>query len=166
MAGFRLSSMAVALDPPRLTTGVGHRERRMGVSVHPVIEREDASWTAFKSAGKPLAKVALDLEKAAKRHGVQPLYHFYSMSREEAIADVLGGDPDDPSSYDETKVPPEAWFEAKAGLKTVSWCSQYVEEHRNRFDEPDLVLNDLREFVRILSQAKSLGLQWHLGQSC
>ena len=137
----------------------------MGVFVYPVIEGEPASWTAFESAGKPLAKVATDLETVAKRHGVQPLYGFYSMSREQAIAEVLGGDPDDPSSYDETKVPTEAWFEAEAGLKTVLWCSQYVEEHRNRFGEPDAILNDLREFERILSLAKSLGLRWHLGQS-
>ena len=61
---------------------------------------------------------------------------------------------------------PPAWFEAEAGLKTVSWCSQYVEEHPSRFNELDLVLHDLREFERILKQAKSLGLRWHLGQSC
>src|SRR4051812_37791448 len=138
----------------------------MGVFVYPVIEGEAANWAQFQSAGKPLAKAALDLEKAAKRHGVQPLYNFYSLSREEAIAEVLGGDPDDPSSFDETKVPTEAWFETDAGLKTVSWCSQYVEEHRSRFGEADSVLNDLREFERILNKAKSLGLRWHLGQSC
>ena len=112
----------------------------MGVLVYPVIEGEAANWAKFESAGKPLAKVALDLEKTAKRHGVQPLYDFYSMSRDEAIAAVLGGDPGDPTSYDETKVPAEVWFEAEAGIKTVSWCSQYVEEHRSRFGEPDSVL--------------------------
>jgi hypothetical protein len=138
----------------------------MGVFVYPVIEGGAASWAEFKSAGKPLAKAALDLEKAAKRHAVQPLYSFYSMSRNEAIAEVLGGDPDDASSYNETMVPTEAWFEAEAGLKTVSWCSRYVEENRTRFGEGDLVLRDLREFERILNQAKSLGLRWHLGQSC
>ena len=138
----------------------------MGVLVYPVIEGEAATWAKFKSAGKPLATAALDLQKAAKRHAVQPLYAFYSMSRKEAIADLLGGDPDDPSSYDEAEVPKEVWFEAEAGLKTVSWCSQYVEQHRSRFADPDSVLQDLREFERILKQATSLGLRWHLGQSC
>jgi len=138
----------------------------MGVSVHPVIEGEAATWAKFKSAGKPLATAALDLEKAAKRHRVQPLYAFYSTSREEAIADLLGGDPDDPTSYDEAEVPKEVWFEAEAGLKTVSWCSQYVAQHRSRFADPDSVLHDLHEFERILKQAMALGLRWHLGQSC
>jgi len=137
----------------------------MGVFVYPVIQRPCASWAEFQSAGKALAKAALDLDKAAKRDGVQPLYQFYGMSREQAIAEVLGGDPDDPSSYDETKVPTEVWFEAGAGLKTVSWCIQYVEDHPGKFGNPDSVLNDLRDFERILNQAKSLGLRWHLGQS-
>ena len=138
----------------------------MGVLVYPVIENQTADWTRFRTASKPLAKVVLDLEKATKRDGVASLYKFFSMSREQAIADILGGEPEDPSSYDESKVPEETWFDVAPGLKTIGCYTRYVEEHRSKFAAPDLVLEDLREFERILSQAKALGLRWHLGQSC
>ena len=138
----------------------------MGVSLYPVIEGQTAGSAEFGTAGKPLAKAVLNLEKAAKRSDVQPLYDFFSMSRPQAIAEVLGGDPDDPSSYEEAKLPQERWFDAASGLKTISWYMRYVEEHPSKFAKPDSVLQDLREFERILSRAKSLGLRWHLGQSC
>jgi len=52
----------------------------MGVMIYPVIQDPTADWTRFRTASKPLAKVVLDLEKAAKREGVQSLYDFFSMS--------------------------------------------------------------------------------------
>ena len=137
----------------------------MGVMIYPVIENQTADWTQFRTASKPFSKVVLDLEKAVKREGVRSLYDFFSMSREGAIAEVLGGDPDDPSSYEESKLPEETWFDTEAGLQTIACYTRYVEEHRSKLAAPDSVLEDLREFERILSQAKALGLRWHLGQS-
>lgn len=136
----------------------------MGVFLFPAVEGETTGWAEFRSAGKPLARVILQLEKIAKKNQLSPLYDFYDMLREQAIAELLGGDPDDPSTYDEAKIPAEKWFDPSEGLETVEFYIQYVEGHAVDFHNPDSVLKDLREFERILRAAKSAGKRWHLAQ--
>jgi hypothetical protein len=95
----------------------------MGVSMYPVLNA-DVDWWDLNIDGKALAAAAELLEKIAKKRKVKRLFDFFSMAYEDAIADILGGDPDDPSTFDEAEVPHEQWFEPTEGLDSPYWKLQ------------------------------------------
>ncbi|MBX3413989.1 MAG: hypothetical protein KF708_14965 [Pirellulales bacterium] len=131
----------------------------MGVAFYPTFEDGNPDGLA-EIAGKPLARAADVLAKVAKRWNVPDLYHFYSMDRHQMIVELLDGDPDDPASYDESKLLPEHWHEPTAGLATVRALLEYVRHDGSSID--DLVREDLETFERLLQSAIDRGTRWHL----
>ncbi|MGA2138709.1 MAG: hypothetical protein ABSH14_07600 [Verrucomicrobiia bacterium] len=139
----------------------------MGVSVYPIVEDPTVEWAGFQSAGKPLAKAVSQLDLIAKKNRVQGLMEFFEETREQYISEVLGGDPEDPSTYDESKTPKEKWFDPQEGLKTIRFFAKIMEENPGsvRDADPERIVKDIQEFDRILSHAASIGMRWHLGMS-
>lgn len=135
----------------------------MGVTIYPVINI-DADWTESKTDGKILAKAMHHLEKVAKMKKVKTLYQFFSMDREQFICDVLGGDADDPESFEESKVRGETWFEPQEGLETINGLIDYLYGKPNEIENPLGVIDDLMEFRNILEKARDKGLKWYLAQ--
>ena len=116
------------------------------------------------SEEKMLGKAMLCLEKVAKKKKVKPLFQFYSMDRKQFICDVLGGDPDDPESFDESEVKNETWFDPQEGLETIEVLLAYLRDKPNEIENPKGVMEDLEEFKKILEKSKNEGLKWYLAQ--
>jgi hypothetical protein len=90
----------------------------MGVAFYPTFE-DEKNERLDDIDGKRLARAADVLTKIASLARVPSLYDFYSMTRVQMIGNFLDGDPEDPSTYDESKLPEEHWHLASAGLQTV-----------------------------------------------
>jgi hypothetical protein len=112
--------------------------------------------------GKCLARVANQLDTIAKKAKVSTLYDFYSMTREQAIAELLGGDPDDPSTFDESAVPAEAWYDPQVALQTVRALLEFVRKDGDAIEDVGCVREDLEAFERHLVTAAERNVRWHL----
>ena len=55
------------------------------------------------------------------------------------IAELLGGDPDNPASYDEAKLPEEQWQDAALGLKSVRFQLEFARSNASLFTDYDCV---------------------------
>jgi hypothetical protein len=115
------------------------------------LENEDAGFDPYVN-GKALARLGEDLEMMAERAGVPPLMSFFSASRED-LGEFL-----DEEEMGAVTLPPEQWFSAETGLKTVR--ALWTEAGNAPEFEP--VKSDLREFERVLQQAQAKGIRWHL----
>jgi len=81
------------------------------------------------------------------------------------IIELLDGDPDDPKTYDETKLPPVAWHDPTAGLTTVRALLEYIRHDGTGIDNLDDLREDLEAFERLLERAAERGTRWHLSIS-
>jgi hypothetical protein len=139
----------------------------MGTAFIPVFEDAESHWPD-DLCGKCLAKAANLLDKHCKELSIPTLFDFFSMTRETMITEVLDGDPEDPTTYDEALIPDEKWFDTSDGLATVKPLIDFVRANKSRFakfdplDLPDCVLQDLESFERHLSRAAERGVRWHL----
>ena len=139
----------------------------MGVAYYPVFEDTAVEWPNDIN-GKCLARASTKLDRVCKRASVPTLCDFFAVSRDEFIAEALGGDPEDPATFDESQVPPERWFGADEGLRSVRLLVGYVREHRHDFAEynpaglPDCVLGDLEAFEQALAAASANDIRWRL----
>ncbi len=135
--------------------------RAMGVAFYPVFEGGSVR-SANDINGKCLARAADLFDKPCQQASLPTLYDFFSMSRDTMIAELLGGDPDDPSTYDESKLPDEHWYAAALGLRTVRFLLEFVITNASRFADYDCVREDLEAFERSLSHAAEQNIRWHL----
>lgn len=129
----------------------------MGVAYYPIFEDGSGGW-ADDINGKCLARSAQALDQIAKQLGVPGLKHFYSMTREQMICELQDGDPQDPSTYDESRLPQEIWHEASAGLRTV----RALLDNLPAICEGTGTRDDLQAFERYLVDAAGRGVRWHL----
>lgn len=136
----------------------------MGVAIYPVLEDGSAGWTN-RIEGKSLARAVEVLDRRAKKCKARTLFFFYSWSREEAIIEQLGGDPDDPSTFDESQILLGKWYDPTEGLVTVRVLLEYVRSCGDKIDHVRHVIEDLEEFERVLSRAAAGGVRWYLGLS-
>jgi hypothetical protein len=129
----------------------------MSVAWYIVLERKisgfdhDVDGKALSGAGKVLDALAGDA-------GVQPLMDFFSASPEE----LAGFSEDQGIDLKEKaiKLPPEKWFSADEGLKTVRALIQAVDNGKT--EHADKILDDLKEFKKVLEVARNNGVGWHL----
>jgi hypothetical protein len=107
--------------------------------------------------GKALARESDRLDTAARSHGVMPLTSLLSESREALIAQFResGFDPD------KMRIPPEQWFGAADGLKTVRSLAEHVTARLNDFKQPNPILRDLKAIEALLSVAEAAGVRFH-----
>lgn len=124
----------------------------MGVSYYIILEKE-SNEIDLEVCGKGIAKDIENLDKIAKKIGVIPLSNFYSIN-EESMLDLLGED------FDSIDVPPESWFDANDGLKTVHALLDYVQN--NNLDLNKNTIVDLMDFERILKAAVVESSKWYL----
>ena len=102
--------------------------------------------------GKALARAGDMLESIAKDKGVRPLMGYFSTSPEE----ISGFLEDHGATFE--KAPPEEWFTAEEGLKTVNALLE--EGERRQLDAR--AITDLRDFQRVLEVAKQNDVGWHM----
>lgn len=111
--------------------------------------------------GKALARESERLDTAARRKGVQPIYAMLSENQAE-LRRQMEADGFDPSRM---RLPPELWFSAADGLKTVRGLHEYVSANLNDFKQPNPILRDLKAAETILAAAEAAGIRFHFSKA-
>jgi hypothetical protein len=135
----------------------------MALAIVVTLEKElpDASPAYAKAAsGKALARESDRLDSAARRRAVTPPTSLLSESQAALIAQ-LKEEGFDPSKM---RLPPEKWFAAEEGLKTVRALAEYVAANLNDFKQPNPILRDLKAVETLLVAAESAGVRFHLSK--
>ena len=118
----------------------------------------DASAAYAKAgSGKALAREVDKLDFTARRKSVATLTSLLSESQAALIAQ-LKADGFDPTKM---RLPPEQWFPASDGLKTVRAIAEYVSANLNDFKQPNPILRDLKAAESLLTAAESAGVKFH-----
>lgn len=123
----------------------------MSVAWYVILERDIPGFDHTLN-GKAVAKVADLLDSVAKEKGLPTLMSFFSISPDE-----LAGFASD-HGVSLKQPPPEKWFSADEGLKTINGLLDYAENQ----NLDARVVTDLQEFKNILETAKRNGVTWHL----
>ncbi len=116
-----------------------------------------AAYAKGKSMGKALARESDRLDSAARRKGVDALTALLSESQD-ALRVQLIADGFDPSKM---RLPPERWFDAAQGLKTIRALVEHVGANLNDFKQPNPILRDLKAAEALLAAAEAAGTRFH-----
>jgi hypothetical protein len=115
-----------------------------------------------KSAtGKALARESDRLDGVAKRYGAEPLTALLSESQAK-LAEQMRADGFDPAKM---RLPPELWFPAAQGLKTIRALATHVTANLNDFKQPNPILRDLKAAEALLVAADAAGVQFHFNKT-
>ena len=133
----------------------------MAWTIRVTLEKElPEALVAYAKAkpGKAVARESDRLDTAARSRGVTPPTSLLSESRETTIAQFkeAGFDPA------KMRIPPEQWFPAAEGLKTVRALAEHVTAHLNNFKQPNPILRDLKAAEALLTEAEAAGVRFHL----
>ena len=121
-------------------------------------ELPDASAAYAKAkSGKAIAREADRLDSTARRKSVQQFTALLSESQATLI-EQMKADGFDPSKM---RLPPEQWFPASEGLKTVRGVAEYVGANLNDFKQPNPILRDLKAVEALLVAAEGAGVKFH-----
>ena len=130
------------------------------VTLEKAIPDAEATYVKAKS-GKALARESDRIDSAARRKSVTPITSMLSESqaklREQMITEGF-----DPSKM---RLPPEQWFSAAEGLKTVRTLIEHVTANLNDFKQPNPILRDLKAVESYLEAAKTAGIQFHFSKT-
>src|SRR5437763_3821005 len=102
------------------------------------------------ASGKALARESYRLDSTARRKSVTPITGLLSESQADLIEQMkeAGFDPA------KMRLPPEQWFAAADGLKTVRALSEYVTANLNDFKQPNPILRELKAAEALLAAAE------------
>jgi hypothetical protein len=132
----------------------------MALAILTTVEKEiEGASGAYAKADAPKA-MARELEKldfAARCKNVSQFSSFLSESRA-ALEAQLRADGFDPSKM---RLPPEQWYPAGDGLKTVRAVTAYVNEKLNDFKQPRPILKNLKAAEDLLAAAEAAGVKFH-----
>jgi hypothetical protein len=123
------------------------------------LEKDLPEVAAYTKAatGKALARESDRIDTAARRKNVPSLTSMLSESQA-ALAAQLTADGFDPSKM---RLPPEQWFSAGEGLKTVRALIEHVGANLNDFKQPNPILRDLKAVETLLVAAEAAGTRFH-----
>lgn len=132
----------------------------MALAIVITLEKElpDAVAAYAKAgSGKGLARELDRLDTAARRYTVTAATGLLSENQAELIAQ-LRADGFDPSRM---RLPPEKWFSAAEGLKTVRALAAHVTTNLNDFKQPNPILRDLKAAETLLVAADAARVRFH-----
>lgn len=132
----------------------------MATSIVVTLEKElPEAIAAYRKAkaGKALARESDRLDTAARSRGVAALTSLLSESREALVAQFkeAGFDPE------KMRIPPEQWFAAAEGVKTVRALAEHVTTRLNDFKQPNPILRDLKASEALLAAADAAHVRFH-----
>src|SRR5438046_491925 len=120
----------------------------MALAIVVTLEKELPESAAYAKAGsgKALARESDRIDSAARRKSVTPPTSLLSESQA-ALIEQLKAEGFDPSKM---RLPPEQWFTAADGLKTVRGLIEHVSANLNDFKQPNPILRDLKAVETLL----------------
>jgi hypothetical protein len=116
---------------------------------------------AKAKTGKALAREAERLSTASRRYNVAALTSMLSESQAALIAQ-LQADGFDPAKM---RIPPERWYTAAEGLKSVRGLMAHVAANLNDFKQPNPILRDLKAAEALLVAADAGGVMFHFSNA-
>ncbi len=122
---------------------------------------EAAALYARAKTGKALAREAERLSTASRRCNVPALTSMLSESQAALIAQ-LQADGFDPTKM---RIPPERWYPAADGLKSVRGLMTHVAENLNDFKQPNPILRDMKAAEALLVAADAAGVLFHFSNA-
>ena len=131
----------------------------MALAIIVTLEKELPESAAYSKAasGKALARELDRLDLAARTVKVTAIESMLSESQAALIAQ-LKEEGFDPAKM---RLPPEQWFAASEGLKTVRGLSGHVAANLNNFKQPNPILRDLKAVETLLAAADAAGARFH-----
>ena len=131
----------------------------MALAILVTLEKEIPELATYTKTGtgKALAREIERLETPARAKKVQSITALLSESQA-ALIEQMKEQGMDPTKM---RLPPEQWFDAGEGLKTVRGLSEYVSENLNNFKQPNPILRDLKAAEGLLAGAQSAGVRFH-----
>jgi len=121
----------------------------------------DASAAYTKAAsGKAIGRESDKLDSVARRKSVTPITSMLSENPAALMAQMReeGFDPA------KMRIPPERWFPAADGLKTVRAIAEYVNANLNDFKQPNPILRELKAAEILLTAAEAGGVKFHFSK--
>ena len=112
---------------------------------------------AKTKSGKEIAREADRVDTAARRKGVAQPTSLLSESHARLI-EQMKAEGFDPSKM---RLPPEQWYPAAEGLKTVRGLTEHITANLNDFKQPNPILRDLKASEALLVAAEAAGVQFH-----
>jgi hypothetical protein len=132
----------------------------MAVSIVIALEKELAEAQAAyakAASGKALGRELEKLDFAARCRNVPGITSLLSESQA-ALAEQMRESGFDPAKM---RLPPETWFAATEGLKTVRGISEYVNTKLNDFKQPNPIQRELKAAEALLAAADAAGVRFH-----
>jgi len=127
-----------------------------------VVEGEDPGYNIYVN-GRMLARHEGEVERLAQRLGVQPLLEFFSAD-ENSMALLIEEGAGNPELL--SRLPPPQWYEPQAGLHTVQALLAALEDDPDQMGRDGAqLIEELREYERVLKKTVERGLRWHLAVS-
>ncbi len=127
-----------------------------------VVEGEDPGFDIFVN-GHALARNEDALERLAERLSVHPLLDFFSAD-ENSMAVLLEQGAGNPDWVNH--LPQPQWFAASEGLASIRALKDFlIATPAALGSETPLVVQELREYERVLQKTERFGLRWHLAVS-
>lgn len=116
-----------------------------------------AAAYAKGKTGKALARESDRLDFAARVRSAASITSLVSQSPDEVRRQMQE------SGIDPTKmrVPPELWYDAAEGLRTVRALAEYVSAKLNDFKQPNPILRDLKAAEALLTAAEAAKVRFH-----
>ena len=134
----------------------------MAASLYIVVEGEDPGFDIFVN-GHALARNEDALERVAESLQVPPLLQFFSAD-ENSMCLLLEQGAGDPEWA--RQLPEPQWFDPADGLTTVRALIRFMIGSPVSFgSETQPILNELREYERVLEKTRMHKLRWHLAVS-
>jgi hypothetical protein len=128
------------------------------VTLEKVLPEAMAAYVKSKAGGRALARESDRLDTAARSRGVTAPTSLLSESPA-ALAAQMQAEGFDPSKM---RLPPEKWFPAAEGLKTLRALAEHVTAKMNDFKQPNPILRDLKAAEDLLITAEAEGVRFHL----
>ena len=131
----------------------------MALAIIVTLEKElpESAAYAKSGTGKALARESDRIDTAARRRSVAQMTAFLSESQAALIAQ-LKEDGFDPAKM---RLPPEQWFDAAEGLKTLQALIEHVGANLNDFKQPNPIIRDLKAAEALLTAAAAAGVKFH-----
>jgi hypothetical protein len=156
----RVSTHGSGLREDGFRYNVLRKGEGMALAIIVTLEKDlpiPAAAYAKAKTGKALARESNRLDTAARSRDVAPLTSLLSESQA-ALRAQMAASGFDPSKM---RLPPEVWFPAAAGVKTVRGLADYVTAKLNDFKQPNAILRDLKAAEALLVAAETAGVKFH-----
>jgi hypothetical protein len=121
------------------------------------LEKELPESAAAAKIGQALARETDRLDLAARSVKVPAITELLSESQAKLIQQMK----DEGMDPTKMRLPPEQWYTAEEGLKTVRGLIEHVNANLNNFKLPNPILKALKSHEATLVAAQKAGVRFH-----